>query len=153
MQAFEPQWPRPKRINFIRANRCNLRCTYCPEGSHPDSYYADLENTSFEEITKRKKSVAWIDSRRRLLQLGLEAVPNTPEEIASGVEEMLARMRGGWSESRDDVLQRHRLLALLGSMGISGRGSLSRKFMQNHAATHLSNSTGTIALWPGCGNG
>src|SRR5476651_1182244 len=38
------------RINFINTNRCNLRCVYCPQGSHPDEYHADLTAESFEEI-------------------------------------------------------------------------------------------------------
>jgi MoaA/NifB/PqqE/SkfB family radical SAM enzyme len=38
------------RINFINTNRCNLRCVYCPQGSHPDEYHADLTADSFEEI-------------------------------------------------------------------------------------------------------
>ena len=45
--------PRPKRISFILTNRCNLRCVYCPEGSHAEDYYADLEDEEFEvELTK-----------------------------------------------------------------------------------------------------
>src|SRR5476651_2021927 len=39
-----------RRINFINTNRCNLRCVYCPQGSHPDEYHADLTSEFFEEI-------------------------------------------------------------------------------------------------------
>lgn len=39
-----------RRISFILTNRCNLRCVYCPQGSHPESYHADLEEAFFEEI-------------------------------------------------------------------------------------------------------
>lgn len=39
-----------RRINFINTNRCNLRCVYCPQGSHPDEYHADLTPEFFEEI-------------------------------------------------------------------------------------------------------
>ena len=105
MQAFEPQWPRPKRINFILTNRCNLRCTYCPEGSHPDSYYADLDDTSFEEITKfvRDNGVVeaglayygeltlvrdWWKKARRLLDMGVALTATTNGHLPLSDEEV-----------------------------------------------------------------
>ncbi len=35
----------PKRMTRISTSfttRCNLRCVYCPEGSHPESFYGDM---------------------------------------------------------------------------------------------------------------
>lgn len=85
---------RPRRINFILTNRCNLRCTYCPEGSHSEDYYADLDDQSFEEIVKfvkengvQEASMAyygeltmvrdWWKRARQLLDLGVELTATT----------------------------------------------------------------------------
>jgi uncharacterized radical SAM superfamily Fe-S cluster-containing enzyme len=48
--SMSDNFARLKRINFINTNRCNLRCVYCPQGSHPEDYHADLTPDSFEEI-------------------------------------------------------------------------------------------------------
>lgn len=119
MQAFEPQWPRPKRINFILTNRCNLRCTYCPEGSHPDSYYADLDDTSFEEITKfvRDNGVVeaglayygeltlvrdWWKKARRLLDMGVALTATTNGHLPLSDDEVATFARFKYVEfSRD----------------------------------------------------
>lgn len=47
---MDPLSAQLRRINFITTNRCNVRCIYCPQGSHPDEYYADLTPEFFEEI-------------------------------------------------------------------------------------------------------
>lgn len=97
----------PRRINFILTNRCNLRCTYCPEGSHPEDYHAELDDQSFDEIVKfvrengvQEASMAyygeltmvrdWWKKARQLLDLGVELtattnghLPLTPEEVAT----------------------------------------------------------------------
>jgi MoaA/NifB/PqqE/SkfB family radical SAM enzyme len=44
--------PSLRRANFINTNRCNLRCVYCPQGTHPEDYYADLSPELFEETFK-----------------------------------------------------------------------------------------------------
>jgi radical SAM protein with 4Fe4S-binding SPASM domain len=97
----------PKRINFILTNRCNLRCTYCPEGSHPEDYYADLDDQSFEEIVAfikeygvQEASMAyygeltmvrdWWKKAQRILDLGVALtattnghLPLSPDEVAT----------------------------------------------------------------------
>jgi radical SAM protein with 4Fe4S-binding SPASM domain len=37
-------------INFTFTNRCNLRCTYCPQGSHPDEFHADVDANFMERL-------------------------------------------------------------------------------------------------------
>jgi len=97
----------PRRINFILTNRCNLRCTYCPEGTHQEDYYAELSDQSFDEIVKfvrengvQEASMAyygeltmvrdWWKKARQLLDLGVELTATTnghlaltPEEVAT----------------------------------------------------------------------
>src|SRR5579862_5701222 len=52
--TFEPPiWADPTHINRIHlnlTNRCNLRCVYCPQGSHADDYHADHDEASFGEV-------------------------------------------------------------------------------------------------------
>ncbi|MHB8543117.1 MAG: radical SAM protein [Leptospirales bacterium] len=98
---------RPSRINFILTNRCNLRCVYCPEGSHPQDYYADLDDNLFEEIVAYIKENGvesagmayygeltmvpdWWKKARRLLDMGVALtactnghLPLSPEEVST----------------------------------------------------------------------
>lgn len=96
-----------RRINFILTNRCNLRCVYCPQGSHPESWHADLEEAFFEEIREfavdhevEEMAVGyygeitmipgWWKPVRKLLDGGFKlsattngALPLSPEEVAT----------------------------------------------------------------------
>lgn len=95
----------PKRINFILTNRCNLRCTYCPEGSHAEDYYADLGEDSFEEIVAfikengvQEASMAyygeltmvrdWWKKARRILDLGVELTATTNGHLPLSADEV-----------------------------------------------------------------
>lgn len=43
----------PKRMSRISTSfttRCNLRCVYCPEGSHPESFYGDMTPELLQNI-------------------------------------------------------------------------------------------------------
>jgi len=43
----------PKRMTRISTSfttRCNLRCVYCPEGSHPESFYGDMSSELLQHI-------------------------------------------------------------------------------------------------------
>jgi MoaA/NifB/PqqE/SkfB family radical SAM enzyme len=49
----------PKRMTRVITTfttRCNLRCAYCPEGSHPESFYGDMKPELLEEIINYAKS-------------------------------------------------------------------------------------------------
>ena len=37
-------------IAFTFTNRCNLRCVYCPQGSHPDDFHADTPDQQINSI-------------------------------------------------------------------------------------------------------
>lgn len=91
MSALPPEL---SRINFLVTNRCNLRCVYCPQGSHPDEYHADLTAESFEEIYSfvvehkiREASMGWYgeitmidkwwEPIRRLLDAGVQMSTTT----------------------------------------------------------------------------
>ena len=37
-------------LEFTITNRCGLRCTYCPQGTHEDSFYADVNDEVFARI-------------------------------------------------------------------------------------------------------
>jgi radical SAM protein with 4Fe4S-binding SPASM domain len=106
MSAVQSE-PRLRRINLINTNRCNLRCIYCPQGSHPEEYHADLTPEFFEEIyqftTEHKLEEAgfgyygeltmiegWWRPVRRLLDAGIKVSTTTngatvlsPEEVAT----------------------------------------------------------------------
>lgn len=105
--GMSDDFARLKRINFINTNRCNLRCVYCPQGSHPDEYHADLTPEFFEEIfafiLDHKLEEAgfgyygeltmiddWWKPIRRILDAGVKAIATTngstllsPEEVAT----------------------------------------------------------------------
>jgi MoaA/NifB/PqqE/SkfB family radical SAM enzyme len=49
----------PKRVSRISTSfttRCNLRCTYCPEGSHPESFYGDMTPGLLDHIVDYAKA-------------------------------------------------------------------------------------------------
>lgn len=42
--------PSMKHVAFTFTNRCNLRCVYCPQGTHPDSFHADTVEEQLDKI-------------------------------------------------------------------------------------------------------
>lgn len=42
--------PRITRIATSFTTRCNLRCTYCPEGSHPEEFYGDMTREQLQRL-------------------------------------------------------------------------------------------------------
>ena len=101
----EHQFVPPKRINFILTNQCNLRCVYCPEGSHPEDYYAELSDESFEEIVSfvrengvREVGMAyygeltmvrdWWKKARQLLDLGVALTATTNGHLPLSADEI-----------------------------------------------------------------
>lgn len=46
-----PQLPvMPSHLAFTFTNRCNLRCVYCPQGTHPDEFHADTSDQQLDQI-------------------------------------------------------------------------------------------------------
>lgn len=99
-------------INTTFTNRCNLRCIYCPEGTHPEDYYADMAPPLFNEIldlgrAKKLKNInisfygesmhysEWYKYATAIMDAGIDITMGsnfarlaTPEEIP-----VLARMK------------------------------------------------------------
>lgn len=54
--------PRMSRIATSFTTRCNLRCVYCPEGSHPEEFYGDMSPELLGElISYAKQKNAYVD--------------------------------------------------------------------------------------------
>jgi MoaA/NifB/PqqE/SkfB family radical SAM enzyme len=54
--------PRIRRIATSFTTRCNLRCVYCPEGSHEEEFYGDMGPELLEQlIAFAKKKDAYVD--------------------------------------------------------------------------------------------
>ena len=41
---------RARHLSFTFTNRCNLRCVYCPQGTHPDEFHADSPDEQLRKI-------------------------------------------------------------------------------------------------------
>lgn len=41
---------RVEKLNFTFTNRCNLRCSYCPQGTHPESYHQEVSEDFMESL-------------------------------------------------------------------------------------------------------
>lgn len=112
-----------RRINFIVTNRCNLRCVYCPQGSHPDEYHADLTSEFFDEIYQfvRDHKIeeaavgyygeitmieGWWQPIRRLLDLGVQMSATTNGSTVLSADEVatFARFKAiEWSIDTHDI--------------------------------------------------
>lgn len=51
-----------RRISTTFTTRCNLRCVYCPEGSHPEEFYGEMTPEMLTHIVDyAKKKEAYVD--------------------------------------------------------------------------------------------
>ncbi|MBK3732716.1 hypothetical protein GAY29_06255 [Azospirillum brasilense] len=48
--------PSLKHIAFNFTNRCNLRCVYCPQGTHPESFHAESSDDQIRKIVDYVRS-------------------------------------------------------------------------------------------------
>jgi MoaA/NifB/PqqE/SkfB family radical SAM enzyme len=50
------------RISTTFTTRCNLRCVYCPEGSHPESFYGEMSPEMLDHlIAYAKQKGSFVD--------------------------------------------------------------------------------------------
>lgn len=97
-------------VEFNFTNRCNLRCVYCPQGSHPDDFHADTPGEQLDAILRyidrhdvRKASVGyygettmiegWEEVCEELLDRGVEMtiVSNFARSLSDREVEVLSR--------------------------------------------------------------
>ena len=73
------------------------------------------------------------DSVRRLRQLGMAPIANSPDEIAEAVEEMMRRTSGTWQPDADDAKRQERFRELQKRSNADGRSNIGRAFLRAHA--------------------
>ena len=72
-------------------------------------------------------------SPSQLEQCGLRVAPNTPEELAEAVDEMMVRIGGSWLEDPYDDKRQMCFNELLRQSGTLGRSRVGRGFLTRHA--------------------
>jgi len=99
----------------------------------PQRLWSNSEGRELTFAEQMVEPLAWTDSGRLLDKLGVTSIKNTPEEIATAVDEMLARTNQTWSDSDDDTKRQRNFRALLAQAKISSRSRIGSEFLRNHA--------------------
>lgn len=99
----------------------------------PQLLWSNKEDRQLTFREQMAEPFAWTESARRLSQLDIVSVANTPEEIVAGVEEMLARAEGFWSESPAEKDRQQRFRNLLADAGIAARSRVGNQYLTAHA--------------------
>jgi putative glycosyltransferase (TIGR04372 family) len=99
----------------------------------PQLLWSNFHNRTLRFDEQLQPPLGHSESSSQLKQLRVRSVPNTPEELAEAVDEMMFRTSGSWLEDPDDDKRQECFTALLRRSRTMGRSRIGRGFLRRHA--------------------
>jgi putative glycosyltransferase (TIGR04372 family) len=99
----------------------------------PQLLWSTFHNRALRFDEQLQPPLGHSESPSQLEKLRVRSIPNTPEELAEAVDEMMVRTSGSWLEDPDDDKRQAWFKELLRESGTMGRSRIGRGFLTRHA--------------------